>query len=200
MSSPQIIVAAIEFDPTADPVWSLAQATAEGRNAQVHLAHVVRGSEGVARTNTQAMSKMLEEGQNQLQAWLAARISADNPFCKQLSLAIVLGKPADALVQLATDVNADLLVLGTHGRKGVERLVLGSVAAQVFRLAPCSVLVARTKDYAGLTKSPSIAPPGPRHVPASMEHPHTYHYHRALPYSTYDSSLFPTGAPRDSIR
>ena len=196
----QVIVAAVEFDSTADPVWSLAKAMAEGRDAKVHLAHVVRGSEGFARANPETMSKVLEDGQNELQAWLAARISADNPFCNQLSLGIVLGKTPEALVQMATDVDADLLILGTHGRKGVERLVLGSVAAQVFRLAPCSVLVARAKDYQGLTKSPSISPPGPHHVPASTEHPHTYHYHRANPYSTYNSSIYPTGASRDSIR
>jgi len=199
MSSPQIIVAAIEFDSTADPVWSLAKTMAEGREAHVHLAHVVRGSEGYARSHPEVISKLLQEGQSELQAWLAARISADNPFCNQLTLGIVLGKTADALVQVATDVDADMLVLGTHGRKGVERLVLGSIAAQVFRLAPCSVLVARTKDYHGLTKSPSIAPRGPHHVGASKEGAHTYHYHRANPYSTYDSSIYPTGTSRESI-
>jgi nucleotide-binding universal stress UspA family protein len=199
MPSPQIIVAAIEFDSTADPVWSLAQAMAEGRDAHVHLAHVVRGSEGYARSHPEVISKLLEDGQTQLQAWLAARLSADNPFCEQLTLGIVLGKTAEALVQVAVDVDADLLVLGTHGRKGVERLVLGSTASQVFRLAPCSVTIARTKDYHGLTKSPHIGPPGPRHDVASMEHPHTYHYHRANPYSTYNSSIYPTGTSRESI-
>lgn len=199
MPSPQIIVAAIEFDSTADSVWSLAKSLAEGRNAHVHLAHVVHGSEAYARSHPEVISKLLEEGQTQMQAWLAARLSADNPFCKQLTLGIVLGKTVEAIIQVATDVDADMLVLGSHVRKGVERLVLGSTASQVFRHAPCSVLVARDKDYRGLTKSPAIGPPGPRHVPPSMEHPHTYHYHRANPYSSYNSSIYPTGTSRESI-
>ena len=58
-----------------------------------------------------------------------------------------IGKPADEILMLAGEVGADLIVLGTKGLTGVERLVLGSVAERVVREAGCSVVVARTKVY-----------------------------------------------------
>jgi nucleotide-binding universal stress UspA family protein len=54
------------------------------------------------------------------------------------------GPPAQAIVHEARAWSADLLVLGTHGRHGAARLLLGSVAESVLRNAPCSVLVVPT--------------------------------------------------------
>ena len=50
------------------------------------------------------------------------------------------GKVADELARIIEEQNIDLLVLGTHGRTGVRRLIMGSVAEQVFRRARCPVL------------------------------------------------------------
>lgn len=51
------------------------------------------------------------------------------------------GEPAEAILREAREWSADLLVLGTHGRRGAARWLLGSVAESVLRRAPCSVLV-----------------------------------------------------------
>jgi nucleotide-binding universal stress UspA family protein len=56
---------------------------------------------------------------------------------------VAYGEPGRALVREAEAVRADLLVVGTHGRSGISRMVLGSVAEFVVRTAPCSVLVVR---------------------------------------------------------
>jgi nucleotide-binding universal stress UspA family protein len=56
-----------------------------------------------------------------------------------------VGAPAKAIVQVASDVSADLIVVGTHGRTGVGRLMFGSVAEKVVRTAPCPVLTVRPK-------------------------------------------------------
>lgn len=53
------------------------------------------------------------------------------------------GDPASEIARYATDATIDLIVMGTHGRTGLERLLLGSVAEQTLRSAPCSVLVAK---------------------------------------------------------
>jgi nucleotide-binding universal stress UspA family protein len=53
------------------------------------------------------------------------------------------GTPADHIVRIARERDVDLVVLGTHGRTGLRRAVIGSVAEQVVRRAHCSVLVAR---------------------------------------------------------
>ncbi len=53
------------------------------------------------------------------------------------------GDPASEVVRLARDAGMDLIVMGTHGRTGLDRLLLGSVAEKVMRDAPCSVLVVK---------------------------------------------------------
>jgi nucleotide-binding universal stress UspA family protein len=54
--------------------------------------------------------------------------------------AIVRGHPAVVILEQAGERRSDLIVMGTHGRTGLERVVMGSVAARVVRLAPCPVL------------------------------------------------------------
>jgi len=53
------------------------------------------------------------------------------------------GDPASEIVRYGRDAGIDLIVMGTHGRTGVERLLMGSVAEKVLRDAPCSVLVVK---------------------------------------------------------
>jgi universal stress protein A len=54
---------------------------------------------------------------------------------------LLIGDPADEVVRFALRERADLIVLGTHGRRGLRRIFAGSVAADVVRRAPCPVLV-----------------------------------------------------------
>jgi nucleotide-binding universal stress UspA family protein len=53
------------------------------------------------------------------------------------------GDPAREIVRHAREGGIDLIVMGTHGRRGLERLLMGSVAEKVIRAAPCSVLVVK---------------------------------------------------------
>jgi len=55
------------------------------------------------------------------------------------------GEPAAAIVAVAERTEAELIIVGTHGRKGLARLVVGSVASSVARRASCSVLVVPLK-------------------------------------------------------
>jgi nucleotide-binding universal stress UspA family protein len=54
------------------------------------------------------------------------------------------GDPVSAILGVAQDAHVDLIVMGTHGRTGLRRLLMGSVAEQVVRRAPCPVLTVRT--------------------------------------------------------
>jgi len=56
---------------------------------------------------------------------------------------LLVGDPATAVVEAANEENADLIVLGTHGRTGLTRLLMGSVAEAVVRRAKCPVLVVK---------------------------------------------------------
>ena len=56
---------------------------------------------------------------------------------------LLQGDPAEEIVRYGRDTGMDLIVMGTHGRTGVERLLMGSVAERVLRDASCSVLVVK---------------------------------------------------------
>jgi len=59
------------------------------------------------------------------------------------------GDPATEIARYAADAGIDVIVIGTHGRTGVDRPVLGSVAERVMREAPCSVLVVKLPSGTG---------------------------------------------------
>lgn len=90
-----------------------------------------------------------------------------------------IGKPTVEILGLARDVGADLIVIGSHGLQGLERLVLGSVSETVVREARCSVEVARTKQYADVELLPIVEVAGNDHTYVP---PHRYEYadHRVL--------------------
>ena len=60
---------------------------------------------------------------------------------------------AEAVAQEAINWSAGLVVVGTHGRRGIGRLLMGSGAEQIIRLAPCPVLVVRLQDAENATKT-----------------------------------------------
>ena len=62
------------------------------------------------------------------------------------------GKPFLEIIQVAKEENVDLLVIGTHGRAGVERVILGSVAERLVRKAGCPVMVIKGRKYAGFKR------------------------------------------------
>ena len=58
---------------------------------------------------------------------------------------VEVGVPFVEIVRAARESGTDLIVMGSHGRTGLEHLLIGSVAERVVRKAPCSVLVVRDK-------------------------------------------------------
>jgi nucleotide-binding universal stress UspA family protein len=72
--------------------------------------------------------------------------------------------PTQAICQVAVDVEANLVMVGTHGRKGLERFLLGSVAEGVVRHAPCPVLVVRSLGAEAAVDVPTIQPACPHCV------------------------------------
>jgi nucleotide-binding universal stress UspA family protein len=83
-----------------------------------------------------------------------------------------IGKPAEEILAVARDVGADLVIVGSKGLTGLERLVVGSVAERVVREARCTVEVARPKAYEYVALMDVVEVPAhPHHHPA-----HRYSY------------------------
>lgn len=97
---------------------------------------------------------------------------------ERVAVYVTGGYPAERIVALAVSVDADVIVLGTHGRTGFKRIALGSVAEEVVRRAPCTVHVVRPRDFLAGEKLPDIQPPlrPGEHALRQFEHRPTYHY------------------------
>lgn len=76
---------------------------------------------------------------------MTARLKQVLPDDPQIRVAheLLRGDPASEIVRLADEAKADLIVMGTHGRRGITRFLMGSVAEGVMRHAPCPVLTVR---------------------------------------------------------
>ena len=124
-----------DFSAVADQALDVARSLARDHQAKMVLVHcalpVVAMEVYVAPTD---MDETRSQVRQQLQA-VAARIT-DVP----VEIDALFGEPGPMIVGLAEKLSADLIVMGTHGRGGLTRLLLGSVADYVLRHAPCPVL------------------------------------------------------------
>ncbi len=84
--------------------------------------------------------------------------------------AVRIGTPAEEIVRYADARDIDLIIMGTHGRSGVAHLLLGSVAEQVVRVAPCPVLLVRQRKTA-VVKAEATMPIAGAAVPLGTEAP-----------------------------
>ena len=96
----------------------------------------------------------LEEGvyiaeKMKVQAEIALAKAKDAAQAQGVDAAVILAtgaSPAEEIVQVAKDQQADLIVIGSRGLAGKTRSFLGSTASQVVTYSPCSVLVVKTQD------------------------------------------------------
>ncbi len=66
---------------------------------------------------------------------------------KNIERVVITGIPHQEIVAFANNKKVDMIILGTHGRTGIDRILFGSTAAQVVRNAPCPVLTVRLPKY-----------------------------------------------------
>jgi hypothetical protein len=92
---------------------------------------------------------------------VCAPATGDETFRQHVVLHVRLGDPATQLIQVAVDVEAELLVVGTHRRHGLDKMLVGSVAEELIRRAPLPVLVAYPRDFSGQPKTPRMDPAHP---------------------------------------
>ncbi len=137
-----------DFSPQSEAAWGLAQRLARAVGAEVVLVHVfveapLYSESAFAADRVREVyasgRKWVEE---QLARW-AANARQDGLTVKTL---LRPGVAHDEIVAVARAEGADLIVIGTHGYGGVDRLLLGSVADRVIRLAACPVLAVRRPD------------------------------------------------------
>lgn len=142
------VLVPVDFSPCSKHAVEVAASLAGRAGVRVTLLHVLQLPS--VHTPEMSMPVYFEDiegaAQRQLEEWAGVvRAKASVPVVTRT----LLGQPAaEILTSLDADPSVDLVVIGSHGRKGLGRLLLGSVAEQVVRHAPCPVLVARERPRA----------------------------------------------------
>ena len=123
-------------------------------DAELHLVHVVTSSAPVPMLGEISPEPSLGQWPAE-KAYLAefeksgktlrSLMESLRPSAIRVAMHTRTGRPDREIAQLASDVGADLIVVGTQGKKGLERLFLGSVAESLVRHAPCAVLANRPR-------------------------------------------------------
>jgi nucleotide-binding universal stress UspA family protein len=140
----QKILFPTDFSPASEVVLRHATALAKGNNATLLILHVEEpplayGSGemfyNVSDFSSEALEKLLD------------KVEPPDPAVP-IVRRLVTGDPASEIPRVAKEESVDLIVMGTHGRTGLLRMLMGSVAELVVRRAPCAVLTVRQPEAA----------------------------------------------------
>lgn len=139
-AAPRCLLVPVDFSRPSRAALRHALALAAATGARVILAHVLEPFHaGLLMDTTASQDSARRAANERLEALL---IEARRTWPK-VSRELRVGHPVHTIVALARRVSADLIVLGTHGRTGLRRSLIGSVAERVVREAHCPVLVVR---------------------------------------------------------
>lgn len=154
------VLVGIDFSTAGEGVLRRAITLACGKPSEVHVLNVAPAATG--SRPPEPKPETLARLQELVRGELARLPTGDPPSGIQRVVTHVLtGSPAKEIVWLAAHLEADLIVVGTHARNGVQRLVLGSVAEKVLHTAGCPVLIDRPKHHDHRDDVPEIEPPCP---------------------------------------
>ena len=141
---PKTILVPTDLSDGANVALDLACELAAKLDATVHLLNAIAFPTmavpelGVGMT-TSLIDEMIQENQKALDALADSK----RLHAKIGKVVLKTGDARDAINATAKELGADLIVMGTHGRRGISRALLGSVAETVVRSAPCPVLTVR---------------------------------------------------------
>ena len=152
-----------DFSDCSDGAFRLACALARDYDARIVVLHVVElpavvSGDGMLVIPYSIDSEPLREQLQQLQ-------SGDPKIPVEHRL--VEGYPAEQILRVAAEMSCDLILMGTHGRTALNRLLMGSVAEEVVRKAPCPVLTVKTPRRPAPSSGKHVATEARESAPAT---------------------------------
>jgi nucleotide-binding universal stress UspA family protein len=143
MFSPKVILHPTDFSECSNYALPVAADLATKYESRIIVLHVVE-TMGPANVTFGEVEKQIEP-QGYLDRLQRELHQVRPPVASSVSIdyQLVEGDPASGIERVALEQHCDLIVMGTHGHRGLERLFLGSVAEQVIRRASCPVLTVR---------------------------------------------------------
>jgi nucleotide-binding universal stress UspA family protein len=143
MSFKKVLIA-IDGEPIAVRAAETGVDLAQALGAEVAFVHVVDASLAYSGDTGPPASELIAAAKLDAKRLVAAIRQRLSPQSSALEF-IQVGTPSEEIVKAAKEWSADLLVIGSHGRGGMQRALLGSVAETVMRRAPCPLVVVRSK-------------------------------------------------------
>ena len=146
------ILCPLDFSRFSEHALEQAIALARELNASVDALHVsavapVAASVGIGSPIVLEPARLREAERGALEAQLRDVTFDVDTAGVEVGTTLLEGDPVASIIGRATAWPADLIVMGTHGRSGFDRLLLGSVAEKVLRRAPCPVLIVPGRAY-----------------------------------------------------
>lgn len=130
------ILCPTDYSDTSDKAVRYAIEFARRVNAHVRFLHIQEPDLGIVR-------KTVSEEENPLSEGFTKMLMAEKKKGLMADVKVVSGVPTDAIIGHAHEWFADLIIMGSHGRTGLMRLMMGSVAEAVFRSAAIPVLLVK---------------------------------------------------------
>lgn len=142
------VLVPIDFSPSARAALEYATFLAGKLGAELEVLHVWEppgyvGPDTLALLPVPAGQPGWQQTRSEVQREVERFIASTAARPARLTVRIEAGEPSDTILRTASDGGADLVVMGTHGRTGLARLLIGSVAEAVLRRSPCPVLTIR---------------------------------------------------------
>jgi universal stress protein A len=142
------ILVATDFAESAERALTCAVQLARRHGAELILLHVYMDLPAYPEITAGQVEAIYEEQRRWIESALERRARSARGEGLLARALLRTGPAASTIAETAAEEAADLLVVGTHGRSGLDRLILGSVAERVVRLATCPVLVIKSAETA----------------------------------------------------
>jgi nucleotide-binding universal stress UspA family protein len=138
------IVAPIDGSECAERAFRLAMTLAKAQNAQLRVCSVIDPLDYLGSTPPSPLAgQQLEAARGEAERGIADAVSRAKANGIRAEGRLLLGAPPFEIVNYAAVPGAQAIVMGTHGRSGLKRLMTGSVAESVLRSAQCPVILLR---------------------------------------------------------
>jgi nucleotide-binding universal stress UspA family protein len=157
---PRTILAATDFSDTAERAGDIARELSRRFEAQIHLLHVIIILEDphIEEDHRHRLEELVATGDDARRKDLES--SSEEQPGLEVTPHMVRGlAPAEVIVETASNLGCELIVMGTHGRRGLSHLLLGSVAERVVRTSTVPVLTVRGSADIELPDVPQILVP-----------------------------------------
>lgn len=141
MADIKTVVIPVDFSSTMEKIVEYATSVADQLTAKVHFLFVVDDFQGYDMLLTHpSFTEMARDMKTKSEERMAGLVEEYSHLQAGAVGTVKTGNPAEEIVAFATEIDADMIIIGTHGVKGFERLLLGSTAEKVVKHAPCPVL------------------------------------------------------------